>query len=288
MLALTGCVAAENCFEDYSPCVCSRSNATEEVVVTCDDVSAEDVQYVFNRTNTVYIHRLWWKLLPEDHGGPIPSDVLSGKVVDEIQLYCPEEESFQLQIELDAFISTSSRTDQLRIAGCDLGQLDFAFLKKFDNLTQLFMYESRNVKGLENLPLLPSLMQISITHCEGLDELSRFPAVVEGFKSLYLAGNHLDDQTANTIISSILSTPAAKTLELLSLSDNNLTFIPDGVALFPQLKQIYLATGNTIRYLNESSLSFPSVATKAIEISLADIGLENIEPAALQGLRTAH
>lgn len=250
------------------------------MIVTCDRIAISVVKSVLDQSDSTNIHRLWWKLTSDD--GVIPAGLISNKLINEFYIYCPSE-SFRLMIDPEAFRDTSNHTKLFRISGCDLGQLDYGFLNNFESVTELFIPSSMNVHTIESLPLLPSLDKLSITNCEGLDEIHHFPNLSSVFKSLYLSGDHLTDDGAKVILDSIISTPAADSIEFITMADNKLTSIPSGLNLLPKLKEIYFSSGNNISILTKGSLAFP-VNEKQIKLQLKDVGLTSIEEGALEGL----
>lgn len=250
------------------------------MIVTCDRIAISVVQSVFDQSHSTNIHRLWWKLTSDD--GVIPADLISNKLISEFYIYCPSED-FSLKIDPEAFRGTTSSTKLFRIYGCELGQLDYEFLKNFESVTELFVPSSINVHTIDSLPLLPNLEKLSITNCEGLDEIHHFPKLSSVFKSLYLSGDHLTDAGAKVILDSIISTPAADSIEFITMADNKLTAIPNGLSLLPKLKEIYFSSGNTISTLTKGSLAFP-MNERQIKLQLTNVGLTSIEEGAIEGL----
>ena len=217
----------------------------------------------------------------------IPANVVNGRRFSRIFVHCAMNDSSvsKLKIDPNAFRTSSHRTDTFRIFNCDLShQNDFAFLSDFEQLTSLSIQSSQNLESFAKLPLLPNLRTLTIFNCTGLEKLEKFPvrSLPVGLKELDLALNLLNDESIERILSSIPSSPSAKTLEILRLSGNRLTRIPDSKTLssLTSLSQLFL-DGNIVPKVTKESLHFSSQMPNLEVLNLMDMSLAYIEPYSL-------
>ena len=273
-----------SCLEDYSPCSCNdRPSYGLEII--CDSIDAQVVRDVLGRTNTNDLFTLQLTVPPpsSDNIVTIPADLLNGKRAGNIVLTCPVS-SWILSIDADAFRSSSDFTFFFFTAGCDLNQLDFAsFLNNFNSLTTIFISQSANVQGIQNLPALPSLNQLAVTFTNGLEKIADFSRLGKvALKRLLLNGNQLGDLTVDKILNSLASSPSsAMTLQTLWLTGNLLTRIPSSLlSSFTQLIELDLSN-NTFSILASGSFIF---RTPVDYLYLESDSINSIEPGAFQGI----
>lgn len=272
--------------EDYSPCYCGDYPGFGLYVV-CELVSIDNIISVFNRTNDANIFWLQLRPLPElpNRGVVLPPDLLSGKRARAIDLYCPSVvngDLYKLSIDENALTSSYDLMEYFYILGCDLiDQTDFNFLTGFNKLTNLYMYDSRNVQSFQNLPALPNLGTLSINQCTGFELINNFPASsFSSVQQVHLTDNYLDDQLAGRILNSLVSSTAINTVKVLSLAYNRLTLIPEQIPLFTQLNDLSLS-GNYLPYMPSPPLDLQvSIVDR---LAFTNVSLISIEPGALRG-----
>ncbi|XP_057376109.1 oplophorus-luciferin 2-monooxygenase non-catalytic subunit-like [Daphnia carinata] len=262
--------------EDYSPCTCGQ-NAEGNLYINCIDVLPTDIQAAFSRTIAPDIYNLVM-ILPAS-GGDIPADLLSGKRVLLIDIIGPSRDSFQLVMDPGALRSSSSYTKQLVISKCNLIQLDFSFLRGFSRLEELRLDSVSNIKPIENLPPLANLVGLAIDNSQGFEALTSFPAVAfSRLNHLYLYNDALNDLATGIILNAFVSSLSANTLEVLTLSKNMITQVPQQVTALPSLLNFAL-NNNNITLITTGALSL--VAPR--KVYLNNMSLDAIEADAFQG-----
>ncbi|KZS13262.1 uncharacterized protein LOC123472400 [Daphnia magna] len=270
------------CVEDYSPCNCN-DNPSYGLEITCEGVDVLVVRDIFSRTTTndLFSFQL---TVPSPTGGnviSIPADLLNGKRAGNILLNCPFPD-WQLAIDADAFRPSSGLTFFFFTAGCDLTLLDFAsFLDGFLSLATIFISQSSNVQGIQNLPALPSLDQLIVTYTTGLEKVTDFSGLGNvQLRRLLLNGNQLSDQMADNILNSVASSSsAAGALEMLWLASNQLTRVPTQLTSFSRMIQLDLSN-NSFPVLSSGSFSFNAPVDY---LYLESNTINSIEPGAFQG-----
>lgn len=270
------------CVEDYSPCNCN-DNPSYGLEITCEGVDVLVVRDIFSRTTTndLFSFQL---TVPSPTGGnviSIPADLLNGKRAGNILLNCPFPD-WQLAIDADAFRPSSDLTFFFFTAGCDLTLLDFAsFLDGFLSLATIFISQSSNVQGIQNLPALPSLDQLIVTYTTGLEKVTDFSRLGNvQLRRLLLNGNQLSDQMADNILNSVASSSsAAGALEMLWLASNQLTRVPTQLTSFSRMIQLDLSN-NSFPVLSSGSFSFNAPVDY---LYLESNTINSIEPGAFQG-----
>ncbi|XP_057376103.1 phospholipase A2 inhibitor beta-like [Daphnia carinata] len=269
------------CVEDYSPCNCNDS-PSYGLEITCDGVDVLTIQDIFSRTTTndLFSFQLTVPSPAEGNVVSIPADLLNGKRAGNILLNCPFPD-WQLTIDADAFRPSSDLTFFFFTAGCDLNLLDFtSFLDGFLSLTTVFISQSSNVQGIQNLPALPSLNQLIVTYTTGLEKITDFSRLGNvQLRRLLLNGNQLDDQMADNILNAMASSSAATALEMLWLASNQLTRVPAQLSSFSRLIQLDLSN-NSFPVLSSGSFSFNAPVDY---LYLESNTINSIEPSAFQG-----
>lgn len=262
--------------EDYSPCICGQ-NAEGNLYINCIDVLPTDIQAAFSRTTALDIYSL--VLILPASGGDIPADLLSGKRALLIDFIGPSKDSFQLIMDPGALRSSSSYTMQLVISKCNLIQLDFSFLRGFSRLEELRLDYVSNIKPIENLPPLTNLVGLAIDNSQGFEALTGFPAVAfSQLNHLYLYNDELNDLATGIILDAFVSSASANTLEVLTLSKNMITQVPQQVTALPSILNFALSNNNiTLITTGALSLAAPS------KVYLNNISLDAIEADAFQG-----
>ncbi|KAI9554339.1 hypothetical protein GHT06_019611 [Daphnia sinensis] len=278
---------------DYSPCVCEIYEPYG-LVVHCggavDDklpVTALDVWKVFNRTKVRHIY--WLDLLSlatESESSDIikiPADLLNGKSVDRIAINCTSIVGpLRLEIHPDAFRSSLHHIGHFEVAGCDLSRLGFEFLANSTRLISLSITRSINFRGFPPMAFLARLRSLRIYECLDFQHWNQIADRLPLLESLFLDGTQLGDRPVNKLVNSITSSPTGnETLQQLSLWENRLTRIPDGVSSFKKLSYVNFF-GNAIRTIPKGSLAF-SPDVRVAFLILSKNALTDIEPGAFQG-----
>lgn len=175
------------CQDDYSPCSCHSSLTEFEPFVyqvTCQKVSLATIQSAFRAKTSAsrqVIGKISVTLLPSD--STIPPDVFGGKPVQYIEVACTSP-SLPLRINREAFPNASS-TQVFNVKGCDLSQMDYAFLKDFTSLHTLNIRDCSNVGDFHTLPVgLARLTSLVIADSTDFRELEQFPAGLDRLSSL--------------------------------------------------------------------------------------------------------
>ena len=246
----------EQCPADYSPCTCSAESTGELKVQCSNGVTMKEIRNIFSRTQ---YNPYELEIIPSaEDVSTIPADLLENKSASEIKINCPSSD-YILKIHQDAFRSSAiSEFGTIVISGCDLSQLDFAFLQGFDKLTVLQITYSSNIhlSGFFQLPNLANLELLDIDTCTGLnDETMSFPVLYNGLTALALTGNGLDDDAMSRALETILESSAEK-LEILTINQNPLTKIPDQIKEFTALSELYLGNNAAPMSIMTGSLVF--------------------------------
>ena len=270
------------CPEDYSPCTCDLTGYGLEV--TCSDVSVEEIQDVFFRTQAFRLYLVVLSVSPSPSGTiNLPADVLQEKRAENIFVICPPNASPKVGLTVDpaAFEFTRFNTTVFGILNCDLaGQTDMQYLNDFSVLNTMRIENALNIESIESLPTstLPALKKLIISGCTGLGNVV-FPDLTPArLQRLYLNGNGLNDETANSILVSVGSSSSASSLQELILANDGMTKIPR-IASFSKLS-VYDVSYNVIPFLSQLTLIFsPPVSL----VSLKSISLKAIEGNAFQG-----
>ena len=179
-----------------------------------------------------------------------------------------------------AFRSSQDYTTEFSLKYWDLHlQADLDFLMGFNKLRALDFYEISNLMALEYMPQLPSLESLSIIRCQNLSETG-FPELSgTRLKVLHLDQNYAGDSVINNILTSLVGSTSADSLESFWSNSEDLTMVPNQLPFFPQLYDVTLGT-NSISHIPSSSFSFSSPVTY---ISLIRNGIRTIEPGAFEG-----
>ena len=275
----------EPCNSDYFPCTCYISKEPDtynKTHVTCDNVPVEDVQDIFRRTNDSEIYSLEF-IVPSYELVTIPEDLLgntSAEVIWMHQNYYYDGPYTHMVIDHLAFRSSQDYTTEFSLKYWDLHlQADLDFLMGFNKLRALDFYEISNLMALEYMPQLPSLESLSIIRCQNLSETG-FPELSgTRLKVLHLDQNYAGDSVINNILTSLVGSTSADSLESFWSNSEDLTMVPNQLPFFPQLYDVTLGT-NSISHIPSSSFSFSSPVTY---ISLIRNGIRTIEPGAFEG-----
>ena len=163
-------------------------------------------------------------------------------------------------------------------------QKDLNFLSGFNKLEELRFYAANNFSVFQYLPTLLSLQYLDVTSCRGLEQIA-FPDLSPAkLKALSFDSNKISDQTADEILTKLVASNSADSLEFLNLNGNYLTKIPSQVgSVFPQLKTAHIGANN-ISYIPSSSVT---IAYPLESLYLGTNGLKTIESGAFQGKATS-
>ena len=246
---------ADACQEDYSPCTCYTypSDAIPSLSVQCTNVpSFESVQSVFRRTSAPQVKEFILTIPSFEVNKTIPADLLSGKAAQEITLNCPSTET-QLTVDPAAFDSSKDYANLIRLNTCDLSQLDYTFLTKFNVLKEISYYSSISVAQWFGLPYLPSLQQLSINSLLDFKDFGNVPFAQLPALSEYSVGfspnfESLPNTTAMKVLR-IESCPLFKQWDILAQQSGMTSLSLLGL------------DGQTVRDALDSVISSPSVGT---------------------------
>lgn len=248
------------------------------------------VRQVLHRTRAVEFNHLGLTPKALDDKDPsgnelIPSGFLKDKRVRNLYIYCPVP-TYKLRVDQNALESTGSHTDYIYISGCDLSQLDFAFLADFKALSSLDIYSSTHIHEtiLTTLPDLPSLRLLNFYHCAFIDdeseELTGQGSRLTGLERLDLSSSDLTDNQVARILFWIRTSESIHSLSEIVLARNALTEVPDQLEAFKNLTVLDLYD-NEIPIIRTGSLAFSSAPVDRVD--LRRCGLSVIEPGAFQG-----
>ena len=278
-----------NCVQDYSPCSCKVVYDNQSAVL-CEDVSLETVREVFQRVNDPEIFELeLFKLGGDTNTFSVPLDFLGNTTVTSyILIDCiglSGNSNPNLVIDPSAFRLSQNSLAKFTVRYCDFGlQKDLNFLSGFNKLEELRFYAANNFSVFQYLPTLPSLQYLDVTSCRGLEQIA-FPDLSPAkLKALSFDSNKISDQTADEILTKLVASNSADSLEFLNLNGNYLTKIPSQVgSVFPQLKTAHIGANN-ISYIPSSSVT---IAYPLESLYLGTNGLKTIESGAFQGKATS-
>lgn len=268
-----GCPNGDN----YSPCTCSYGQ-----VVYCKGKSLVEVRDAFSRTRAANLTEV--HLEPYWTDEVIPADLFGGtsRQIGYIELVCSRE-SQSLKVDPDAFRSVRNGTTRLAIQGCDTSRMNFTFLTGFNRLTQLWIYQSSGLRlSLPTLPShLPSLSELFIYGCKGLNDWTKFPDLTRGLTTLKLHNNGLQDEAMDRILDWALDF-SAETLQKLHIDRNALTVIPHQLTWFSRLTHLDIRDQDStgIPSILEGSLSFPYPVRY---LSMSEAKIATIEPGSFDG-----
>ena len=263
--------AISTCSREYSPCSCTDGN------VVCDKISVADIKIVFSTMPRHDLKSVKIILSPYETE-PIPDDILGNVRVTSIELACVENSN--LRVSNYAFRASSESVRSANIDGCNLSQLDFAFMSDMNKLHNLYIFNSIEFISFQGLPSSPDFKLMSITGSSQFLALDDTPVNLFGLEILYLNDNQLDDTEAAKLIKSLASSSVESLIEF-RLYNNKLTRIPDMLLSLPNLKELSL-NNNQITLLSTNSLAFKG----PISISLGNNNIRNIRPGAFGSLKS--
>lgn len=265
---------------NYSPCRCAENE--KGILITCEGVDPEEVRTVFNRTKSnADLHILYMSPSKTAASYEIPADVLNGRRTDYIQIEClSAQANVELQVDADAFRSTSTKTGAFDIRNCDLYRMDFNFLRGFNRLKEFSIESCTNIQqSIRTLPLLPALEQLEIVASRGLPGSSFRNLEEVGLQTLRLENNgDLKDDLVQTILKS-LTARSIVSLRSLHIADNLLTIVPPEVARFNYLSSIDLENNKLTQLLNGQFRFYVPVD----RLNLGHNLISSIAPEAFQG-----
>lgn len=297
------------CIENYRPCTCQISDYPSspnaiEIEVFCIEVLTQRVQEVFQSIGDPEISLLYY-----DHWNDfenvvsLPEDFLGNTSAKEIKIEIPSTYQQNLVVHPFAFRASQNYTISFEIRGYDLSlQHNFSFLDGFNSLEGLSINFAGDISALKHLPVLSSLQTLRISsdagnisaiqylpplpslqslYVGGCTDLNKFPDLTPAkLKKLSLIDDSIDDEKANNIITSLVASTSADSLELMSFMYNDLNTIPNLLpSAFTNLSTLYLSNNN-ISHLPYQSLVFASPVT---DIDLSYNALTAIEGGAYKG-----
>ena len=216
----------------------------------------------------------------------IEPDLLADKTASYINIAdCPPPNlvASSLLIDIDAFNSSRTSATKFSIVNCVISSLDWAFLNGFDQLLEISLESATSVQSISTLRIQPSLEQLSITDCTGLEQSPLdFPGTtMPNLKRLILNTNLKIDQ-AEEILGSLVG--SATNLEQLILTQSPLIDqVPGSIIKFAKLLTIDLSQ-NSIPELDVAAFNFASNPTVK-SINLAGNKLETIAETAFNSGR---
>jgi len=273
----------QNLAFDYSPCGHTNGN------VVCNKVPLEEVQKAFRRTPFPRLLSVKLVLQPDVFSETIiPEDVFGTKRILDISIEYELSSCcyIKLQVDADAFRSTKSYTNQLKLYAFDCILLDLGFLSGFDKMTELKFGVIDNIQHcFPSLPPLPNLNFLEMTWVKGMNHLNSFPTLTNGLKVFRLFGDvynsdkAYNDETVDRIMDWLLLS-SSETLEEIKIADmNQLTQVSLKISSFKALRKLWLYD-NSISTIKSGAFSF---SVPVSELTIRGNGIREIEPGAFQG-----
>ena len=253
--------------EDYSPCECSRPPSPGGLpAIICPikiKTNLADVFNTFKRTKTADFETMSISILPQDKMTEmiIPMDLFNNHRARNFEINCGSSSNLSLRVDSQAFRSSITTAQSMRLTQCDLNQLSFDFLSGFNQINYIWFPATTNV-GLANwntFPLLHSLNKFAITHSTGLNEWTTFPKLSRGLNHLFLKSNDIQDAAMDRILN-WAANYSAETLEELQIDDNDLKNIP-------RQFQILSFTKLNSFYMNNQKTGIPIIKSGSIRVS---------------------
>ena len=201
------------------------------------------------------------------------------KFAGRISIRCPNA-NFKLQVDANAFLTSTNRVTHVTITPCDLSELDLSFLSTFHSLTDLLLSSSVNVhQALKTLPHpLPSLSTLTLYASKGLNEMIDFPTLSNGLTNVDIGGNSIDNPAASRILNWLIKS-SADTLSTLYLDSNSLTDVPPQIPSLNKLVFLEMSF-NQIKTIRTGELRFNSAVTN---LHLRSNVIDTIQSGAFQG-----
>lgn len=272
----------------YYPCTCCCSGVEDitEPSISCYQIPLEEIVNVFQKNRTTSLISDISILLPSNDEPIIPPNILGNyQIKSFVKIYCNNE--FPLVVDPQAFNPLTTQTTNLvYLSGCDLRELDWVFLKDFQQLKTLEIYTSSNVHvSFSTLPELPSLNKLEFFSCDGVNELTSFPRLISGsLKHISIYHSQLNDDAAGRILDWILQS-SSETLPYIGFAWNSLTKIPSQICSFTALQTVDF-NKNLFSLISANSFCFKStdsVSPYGYGINLQNSGISEIEIGAFQG-----
>lgn len=235
-----------------------------------------------------------------DHTDGIPKNVLNGKAINSLTLFCVSDK--ELKVDPAALASTAGTLQSLKMDGCNLTSTELSFLRNFTKLNSLTL---TNAIGLQTplitLPPLPALTSLVIESATNLSDVYVLPKLATGLESLTILqrkpASLADTSNMSCPISPLASDEAigrllysvfpssSRTLKSVALPGNGLILVPSHLAMMPNLISLDL-TDNILRGIDGSlqTGSFPIAAsspqTPFLYLSMANARLSSIDKGA--------
>lgn len=266
------------CPEEYPSCNCEEKTDKEGLSVSCNYIPIDNLRATFSQLLTARDLVSFSLTIGHTETSPIPVDFLGASRARKLNIACVR--SFKLIIDDNAFRSSKSLTNEIRIANCDLKkQPNFEFLDGFTALTRFSVFGSKNFHSFQGLTS-HKLSTVSITFSSGFENIADEPNVaLPRLRILDLSNNELDDVLTAKILK-ILAESSKKSLENLDLSDNKLTRIPEVTSSFTKLNRLTLER-NAITSIKTKSFDFSAGEVKFFHFDKN--GISSIEPNAFGG-----
>lgn len=234
--------AAGNCDECFLSCTCEYDQFTMKgPEVECNRVPVSTVKIIFNEVQTRFIEK--FILTPNINDKGIIANVIGNHLIDSLVLTCPLRSS-SLIVDPAAFSFTKNFTSSLTIKGCDLIQLNWAFLSGFSKLSSLSISNSANLHNTfstlpsTTLPRLTSLSLFSIMGLNGFtDPRVQFPRPLpNGLSSLFVGSCYdLNDVAMQNFLAKWVTPTSSKKLVFLNVVASRLSNIPKEVSKYTKL-----------------------------------------------------
>ena len=246
--------------------------------VHCKDVHVERIRDAFYSNREIYLKEIVLEL-PENES-MIPKDIFASHYSINIVLIGNKmtPELFYLQIDSEAFQSSSQATQIFIIESFNALNFDWSFLATFRKLKTLSISYAANM-NLSNLPLLPKLIELNISYCIGLNDWTHFPLFFNGLELLVIQNCGLKDKEADQILNWI--GPSKDTLVCINFGHNALTRIPRQLLFFSRLNEIGI---NHQTYPGLGSIANLSFLAPVNRLNLSSSHVKDIQPGAFNGL----
>jgi len=224
-------------------------------------------------------------------GDSIPEDLLGQSIVaGGLRLYGPSDDNSSyplLQVDLNAFTSSSDTLQSVLVQKIDTNLLDFEFLVEFSNVSTFqFLNTSNLQKSVPTIPVdLPTLSQLYFGYSAGLNEVFQTgniqPLKGSNLTRLWVTDCQLNENGLANLLNWVLPS-SIQTLWYLTLDNNNLEYIPQEMSLLKAMRSISLKLNNADLTISNNSVFMPGYDTYT-ELLLSSSRITSIESGAFQG-----
>ena len=273
-------------FEDYTPCTCDYLPGFYERRIYCTKVlESDDIRSLFEKRTPAVIQDLemnFYRL--NDSDVLLPEDFLGNHTFTNIMVLKAQESpyaylGYRLIAHDNAFnLATKKSLKRLELIGFDMNGTDLRFLNGFHRLETFMANHITNI-GLAKWETL------LIPAAENGNEFANWFGFNLG--NLYLNFDGMNDSTTKYILQVFLNI-STNSLELLEISDNILTRIPEEIKWFKRIASISLMGGSSptdlIGVITAGSLNFSHRTLHSqLWIDLSFNSISRIDPDAFEG-----